>query len=736
MSLSVGFCGKMVMQRLLHFQAYSGKATGAMSIAEYPKPRRDETCVEELHGHKVVDPYRWMEDADAPETKAFVDAQNRLTMPYIQSCPHREKLRDTLKTMMDFPKIGCPFKRGDRYFYFYNSGLQNQSVLHVQDSLDAEPRVFVDPNLFSEDGTVALTNSAFSEDGATFAYGLSTSGSDWNKIHFRCVETGKDYPEVLEKVKFSSIAWTHDNKGIFYGRFNQEGTTDGSETTSNLNQKLYYHRLGTDQSEDVLCVQFTDHPKWRIGAEVSDCGRYLILLLSEGCKDNMVYYVDLQGLPEDGPRGLLSPVCIVDKFEADYEYVTNTGPVVVFRTNKSAPNYHLVTFDLEDPAAGWSVLLPEHSQDVLDWAACVNTDRLVVCYMHDVKNILQLHSLSSGEKLSTFPLQVGTVVGYSGKKKDTAIFYKFTSFLSPGIIYRCELNRPTIKPEVFKEISVAGFNPSEFECYQVFYSSKDGTKIPMFIMHKKGLVKDGTAPCLLYAYGGFNISITPTFSVSKLVFVQHLNGVFALPNIRGGGEYGERWHNAGRLFNKQNCFDDFACAAEYLVRERYTSSHLVSCEGGSNGGLLVGAVVNQRPELFGAAIAHVGVMDMLRFHKFTIGYAWVTDFGNPDEKEHFENIIKYSPLHNIRKPTGDAKQYPATLLLTADHDDRVVPLHSLKYIAELQHTLGGAPGQTNPLLIRVDTKAGHGAGKPTAKQIDECSDIYCFIIQALGLQVQ
>ncbi|KAG9493309.1 hypothetical protein GDO78_001290 [Eleutherodactylus coqui] len=667
----------------------------------YPAVTRDGSAVDDYHGVTVADPYRWLEDPDSEQTKAFVEAQNKLTMPFLEQCPVRQLFKERMTELYDYPKYSCHFKKGKRYFYFYNSGLQNQRVMYVQDSLDAEPRVFLDPNKLSEDGTVALRGYAFTEDGEYFAYGLSNSGSDWVTIKFMKVSNQEELTDVLERVKFSCMSWTHDGVGMFYNSYpKQEGKSDGTETSTNLHQKLFYHVLGTDQSKDILCAEFLDEPKWMGGAEVSDDGQYVLLSIREGCDPvNRLWYCDLHKQP-NGITGILPWVKLIDNFDAEYEYITNEGTVFTFKTNCNAPNYKLINIDFSDPQeSNRRELVLQHEKDVLEWASCVHSKFLVLCYLHDVKNVLQLHDLASGSRLKTFPLDVGSVVGYSGQKKDSEIFYQFTSFLSPGIIYHYDLTKDTEEPRVFQEVTVKGLNPADYQTVQEFYTSKDGTQIPMFIVHKKGITLDGSHPAFLYGYGGFNISITPT----------------------------------GILGKKQNCFDDFQCAAEYLVKKGYSSSEKITINGGSNGGLLVAACANQRPELFGCAIAQVGVMDMLKFHKFTIGHAWTTDYGCSDNKEHFEWLYKYSPLHNIKVPEGDGKQYPAMLLLTADHDDRVVPLHSLKFIATLQYIVGQSTKQTNPLLIHVDTKAGHGAGKPTAKVIEEVSDMFAFQAQCLNL---
>nr|XP_014345063.1 PREDICTED: prolyl endopeptidase [Latimeria chalumnae] len=671
----------------------------------YPETYRDESVVDDYHGHKILDPYSWLEDPDSEQTKVFVEAQNKITEPFLEKCLVRGLFKERMTELYDYPKYSCPFKRGNRYFYFYNTGLQNQSVMYVQDSLEVESRVFLDPNKFSEDGTVALRGYAFTEDGEYFAYGLSSSGSDWVTIKFLKVDGPTELPDTLERVKFSCMAWTHDGKGLFYNCYpKQEGKSDGTETSTNLNQKLYYHVLGTKQSQDILCAEFPDHPKWMGGVELSDDGQYVVLSIRKGCDPvNRLWYCDLQQLP-DGITGLLPWVKLIDNFDAEYEYITNEGTVFTFKTNLNSPRYHLVNIDFSEPdPSKWKVLIPEHEKSVLGG---------------DEREV------GSSEPKPDFLKEKRVIVAISCPSK--------TLFL--GIIYHCDLTKEALEPRVFREVTVKGFDPSDYQTIQVFYRSRDDTEIPMFIVHKKGIKLDGSHPAFLYGYGGFSISITPCYSVSRLIFMRHLGGVLAVSNIRGGGEYGETWHKGGMLANKQNCFNDFQCAAEYLIKERYTSPQKLTINGGSNGGLLIAACVNQRPDLFGCAIAQVGVLDMLKFHKFTIGHAWTTDFGCSEKKEEFEWLIKYSPLHNIKVPECDEVQYPAILLLTADHDDRVVPLHSLKFIATLQHVLGHCPKQINPLLIHVDTKAGHGAGKPTAKVIEEVSDMYAFIAQCLKLE--
>uniref|UniRef100_A0A8C8DCW1 Prolyl endopeptidase n=1 Tax=Oncorhynchus tshawytscha TaxID=74940 RepID=A0A8C8DCW1_ONCTS len=640
---------------------------------KYPAARRDESSVDYYHGVKICDLYAWLED---PLTCLCVCVcmfvlprhlwRNRI------SCPCHS-----------WSSYSCPYKRGNRYFYFHNQGLQNQDALCVQDSLDGPATIFFDPNTLSVDGTVALKMGRLSEECEYFAYGLSSSGSDWVTVHFLKADDLMTLPDVLDRVKFSCLAWTHDARGVFYNCYpRQDGKADGTETTSNLNQKLYYHVIGTNQSEDILVAEFPDHPKWHSGVTVSDDGRYAVLNITEGY--------------------LLPWVKLVHNFEAQYSYITNEGSVFTFRTNLDAPRYCLINIDLETPnKEHWRTYLPQHDKDVLGSVARVNQLHLLVNYVHDVKYILQLYELSTGGLVRDLPLDVGTVVSLSCKKKHSDFFYKFTSFTTPGVIYHCDLSQASPEPTVFRQVE--------------FYPSKDGTKIPMFLVHARGLKKDGSHPVFLYAYGGFEHSIQPYYNVPYLLFVRHLGGIL----------YGQTWHKGGTLGNKQNCFDDFRCAAEYLIQENYTIASCIAINSASNGGLLVAGVRT--------CVAKVGVMDMLKFHKFNIGHAWTTDYGCADHPEQFKWFIKYSPLHNLPPPPHIGTAYPAMLLLTGDHDDRVVPLHTLKYCATLQHGVGHSPGQAQPLMVRVDTRSGYGAGKPTTKAILEDTHIFSFITQTLGL---
>ncbi|XP_032583478.1 prolyl endopeptidase isoform X1 [Drosophila sechellia] len=700
----------------------------------YPEARRDGRFEEMIHGYKIKDVYRWLEDPDSVDTQQFVNAQNIISQSFLERSAERENINSKLTKLWNFPKYGCPMRHGNYYYFFKNTGLQNQSVLMQQKSLESPESIFLDTNSMSSDGTTAISHIKFSEDGAFMAYGLSESGSDWNKIRIRNTKEGIDLPEILEKVKFSNVSWTKDSKGFFYGRYtDQDGIIDGSETKLAENQKLYYHLLGESPHQDTLIAEFPEHPSWRFKTDISDCGKYLILSISHTIRDNMLYYAELGSKEKNAFQLELKP--IVDKFEADFDYITNEGSNLYFHTNKDAPNYRVIVIDVNNPAEGnWTTPIPEHKKDVLEWAKCVDGNKLVVCYNCDVKHILQARDLNTGKLIRQLGLDIGSINGISGKKNNSEIFYGFSSFLSPGIIFYYDFAKPSEKPTVLREISLnlEGFRRDNYSVKQVFYKSTDDTDIPMFIVQRKRDIKE-PRPCLLYGYGGFNYSLMPSFGILSLMFMDTFDGVLAFPNLRGGGEYGMEWHNMGRMLSKQNVFNDFQAAAEFLTKNNYTTKDRLAIQGASNGGLLVGACINQRPDLFGAAVAQVGVMDMLRFHKFTIGHAWCSDYGNPDERVHFANLIKFSPLHNVHIPLNPDQEYPSTLILTADHDDRVSPLHSYKFVAALQEAVRYSEYQLNPILLRVYTKAGHGAGKPTKMRISEATDIITFLKKTLNV---
>ncbi|KAF9160373.1 hypothetical protein BGX21_002872 [Mortierella sp. AD011] len=697
----------------------------------YPHVRRTDFTYEQ-HGVTVADPYRWLEDPHGEETEAFVEAQNKLSSEYMDKFEGKKKYNERLTELFNFERFSSPYKRGDYYYYSRNSGLQAQSVLYQQDTLESEPRVFLDPNTLEADGTAALSSNAFSKSGLLFGYAISKSGSDWNTIYVMD-NKGNKLDDVVEWAKFTNIDFTHDDKGFYYSSYEKPDVdTDkaGTETDVNINKRLFYHTIGTPQSEDTLVYLDTENPLHSPNAEISDDGKYILMTISRNCENaNMLYIGNLEETGSIVPRDY-QWIKLIDNFDASYSYLANDGTVFYFITNKDAPREKVVKYDLAKPEEGFTDVVPE-SEDVLSGAIVVDSDKLVLSYMRDVKSVLVIHDLKTGKLIHQIKTPVGTTADIRGRREDKEFFFFFVSFLTPGTIYRYnfEIEDEEKRLAVFREAEIKNFDNTKFETKQVFYESKDGTNIPMFITHKKGLVLDGNNPTYLYGYGGFNISLQPAYSPSFIVFIQHLGGVVAEANLRGGGEYGEEWHQAGTVHNKQNVFDDFQYAAKYLIKENYTKASRLAIHGGSNGGLLVAACVNQAPELFGAAIADVGVLDMLRFHKFTIGHAWQSDYGFPDDKtEDFNTLLKYSPLHNVHKD----KPYPAVALFTSDHDDRVVPLHSFKHIAELQHTAG--PATNNPLVIRVETKAGHGAGKPIAKRIAETTDKISFVAYAIGAE--
>ena len=685
---------------------------------QYPAARKSDV-VDDYHGTRVPDPYRWLEDPDSPESRAWIEAQNRLTAAYLADIPARATIRQRLTKLWNYPKYGAPFRKAGRYFFLKNDGLQNQSVLYKQASLEATPETLLDPNILSEDGTVALSTLAVADNGRLLAYGTAASGSDWEEFRVRDVVTARDLSDHLKWIKFSGASWTKDGAGFFYSRYPEP--TDKALTDVNRFQRLYYHRLGTDQAQDVLVYERPDQPDWGMNAEVTDDGRYAVLTVWLGTdRRNRVYYRDLKD-PRH-PRITGEVVRLLDDFDASYAFVGNDGPVFYFLTDLDAPRKRVIAIDTRHPERGrWREVIPQ-GQDVLEGVQIIH-DTFVANYMHDASSRLRLFALD-GRMLKDLELPtLGSIGSISGERKDDEMFYAFTSFLYPTTIFRYDFKSGATS--VFKAPTI-DFDPSRYETKQVFYTSKDGTRVPMFITYQKGLTLDGSNPTYLYGYGGFNISLTPSFSVAMVVWLE-LGGVYAVPNLRGGGEYGEEWHQGGMHEKKQNVFDDFIAAAEYLIAQGYTSPAKLAIAGGSNGGLLVGAAMTQRPELFGAALPAVGVMDMLRFHKFTIGWAWVTDYGSADSAAQFPYLYKYSPLHNIRAGT----RYPATLVTTADHDDRVVPGHSFKFTATLQAAQAGP----QPVLIEIETKAGHGAGKPTSKVIEEQADRIAFLVRNLGMTI-
>jgi prolyl oligopeptidase len=692
-------------------------ATVALSgPIDYPKADKGDV-IDDYFGTKVPDPYRWLEDPDSPATVAWVKAENLLTAAYMEKLPDRAGFREELTKLLNTPRFTVPTWQGHRYLYRKNEGLQNQGVIYTLQKLGDEPEVLLDPNQLASDGTVAVTSTAVSDDGRLLAYGVAASGSDWNDIRVRDIDGHKDLPDVIKWVKFSGPSWTKDNKGFFYARFPEPDQAVNQTFAKLAYQKLYYHRLGEAQDKDQKVYERLEDPDLAFDTDVSHEGRYLLMVVNKGTEQrDLVYFKDLGDPAAPKIDSPFQP--IVDKFEADFKVAGLIGNRLFLLTDLDAPRYKIVEVDLTNPSRDhWKEVVPQ-SKDLLEEAALVG-GKLVVKYLVDAKNQLLVFDLD-GKRESEITLPaLGTVDGLSGNPDRSELFYSFASFLYPTAIYRYDVN--TGQNVVFQKTNV-DFDPDRYETKQIFYPSKDGTKIPMFIVCKKGLELDGNNPVYLTAYGGFNISMTPLFSAGYATWIEK-GGVFALPNLRGGGEYGREWHEAGIKEHKQNVFDDFFGAAQALIDGKYTNAKKIAIAGGSNGGLLIGAAITQRPDLFGAAVAAVGVLDMLRFQKFTIGWAWQSDYGSSDTKEGFQYLIKYSPLQNIKAGTC----YPPTLVTTGDHDDRVFPSHSFKFAATLQ----AAQGCSNPTLIRIETKAGHGSGKPISKIIEEESDILAFMWSAV-----
>jgi prolyl oligopeptidase len=677
----------------------------------YP-PTAKAPVVEEYHGVKVADPYRPLEDLDSPETRAWITRQNQLTFAFLEKIPARKKLAARLGELWNYERFSAPFARGGNYFYFYNPGLAPQSLLYVTQDPRTPGRVLLDPNTLSADGTVALSSIAPSFDGRLLAYSTSEAGSDWQTWKVRRVDTGEDLPDLLRWTKFTGAAWLPDGSGFFYSRF--DAPEPGKEKLAvNLNQKLFFHRLGTPQEEDQLVYARPDQPQWTFSPEVTDDGRFLVITVHVGTdRRTRLYYKDLAA-----PGSAIVP--LLDAFDAAYDFVDNEGDTFYVLTDKDAPRRRLVAVHL-GKGGELATVIPEGE---LTLQAVSRVGKVFLArYLKDATTQVAAYTME-GKFLGPVALPgIGTAAGFVGSRHDRETFYTFTSFLTPGTVYRLDVD--SLQSEKLFAPKIPA-KTEEFTTEQVFVTSKDGTRVPMFLTYRKGLVKNGQNPTLLYGYGGFNIAVTPSYSPRTIAWLE-LGGVYAVANLRGGSEYGEAWHQAGMLERKQNVFDDFIACAEWLVAKRYTSPSKLAIHGASNGGLLVGAVMTQRPELFAAALPAVGVMDMLRFHKFTIGWAWVAEYGSADDPAMFPVLFRYSPLHNIR----DGVCYPATLVTTADHDDRVVPSHSFKFAARLQE----AQGCDKPVLIRIETRAGHGAGKPTGKQIEEAADMLAFLTWALSMQ--
>jgi len=676
---------------------------------QYPKTKKVDQ-IDNYFGTKVSDPYRWLENDTSAETAEWVKLQNKVTFGYLEQIPFREKIKQRLTKIWDYPKYGVPFKEGKYYFFYKNNGMQNQSVLYIQEGLAGDPKVFLDPNTFSKDGTIALGNLQASHDAKYMAYTTSIGGSDWNEIYVIEIASGKKLDDQLKWVKFSGISWEKD--GFYYSRYD-EPKKGGELSGKNEFHKVYYHKIGTTQNSDKLIYENPNYPLRNYSVTTSDDEKFMYLYETEGTSGNSLYVKELSK-----PN---SPFILIAKgFDDEYNAVDNEGNDILLMTNHNAPKNKLLVISTPySNTTKWKTIIPEKNE-VLKGIAIIG-GKIVAQYMKDASSRAYIYDIE-GKMLNEITLPgIGTIGGFSGKKSDNIAFYAYTSFTFPSTIFKYDVN--SNKSEVYKKPDI-DFKADEYETKQVFYPSKDDTQIPMFIVHKKGIKLNGTNPTMLYGYGGFNISLTPSFSLSRLVFLEN-GGVYAIANLRGGGEYGEDWHQAGTKMNKQNVFDDFIAAAEYLIKEKYTNSNKLAISGGSNGGLLVGACMTQRPELFKVAMPAVGVMDMLRFHKFTIGWAWTGDYGSSDDSILFNYIYKYSPLHNIREGVN----YPATLVTTADHDDRVVPAHSFKFISTLQEKYKG----DNPVLIRIETMAGHGAGKPTSKQIDEATDFWSFVLYNLDV---
>jgi prolyl oligopeptidase len=701
----------LVILALLVFLPACQQGGKSQAQLSYPVTKKVDQ-VDDYFGTKVPDPYRWLENENAQDVKDWILAENKLTFAYLEKIPYREKIRQRITEIYNYPKYSSPFRAGDNYFFYKNDGLQNQSVIYIQKGLEGKPEVFLDPNKVSPDGTVRIGLVDFSNDNRCVAIARSEAGSDWQQLRVMEVESKKELSDVIQWVKFSGAAW--QGKGFYYSGYSKP--EKGQELTAkNAYQKIYYHKLGDPQEKDKLIYEDKEHPLRYQGVGITEDEKYMFLTISEGTHGNELYYKNLS-------RKNMNFEPLIKGFEFDTSVIDNVGDKFLVFTNTDAPNYKVILMDPKKPAKeNWQTIIPE-KPEVLSGASTVG-GQLFCSYLKDANTRIYQYDLD-GKLVRDIALPaLGTAGGFYGKRPDKITFYSFTSFTYPPTIYKYDIDGG--KSEVFHKTEVK-FNPEDYEVKQVFYSSKDGTRVPMFIVHKKGLKLNGKNPAYLYGYGGFNISVLPSFSSTNIVLLE--NGVvYAMANLRGGGEYGEAWHRAGMLLNKQNVFDDFITAAEYLIREKYTSKNKLAIVGGSNGGLLVGACMTQRPDLFKVAFPAVGVMDMLRYHKFTVGWGWGVEYGSSDDEKNFKNLYSYSPLHNIKQGVS----YPATLVTSADHDDRVVPAHSFKFIATLQEMQAGK----NPVLIRIETRSGHGSSN-TTKMIDELTDRFSFFFYNTGVKVK
>ena len=701
----------MKLKCLLSFSIFFFFMT-QLSIAQikYPDTKKVSQS-DDYFGTKVADPYRWLEDDNSAETKAWVTEENKVTAGYLATIPFRDKVRKRLEEMWNYPKYSSPFKKGEYYYFYKNDGLQNQSVLYRQKGLSGPPEVFIDPNTMSKDGTAVPGTPVFTKDAKYCAYMLAQSGSDWEEAYIMDVKTKKILADKIQWIKFSGLSWKGD-EGFYYSRYPQP---DEKSKLSKQNEyhKVYYHVMGTPQSADVLIYEDKEHPLRTIGGGLTEDERFLILSKSEGTSGDEIWVKDLKGKNDF--------IQLIKGFDTEANVIDNDGDRILVRTNADAPNYKVVSIDPKNPAKeNWQTIIPTRSKLLQGVGTAGN--KLFLTYLEDATSkVYQCNYKGNLDREIKLP-GIGTAGGFGGDKEDTELFYTYTSFNTPNTIYHYNISNGESK--LFRKTEVK-INADDYITVQSFFTSKDSAKVPMFITYKKGIKLDGNNPTLIYGYGGFNIPLTPAFSISNAFFLEQ-GGVYVVVNLRGGNEYGEKWHKAGMLQNKQNVFNDIFGAVNFLIEKKYTNTSKIALRGGSNGGLLVGACITQHPEMFKVAIPQVGVMDMLRYHLFTIGWAWAVEYGRSDKKMDFENLYKYSPLHNLKKGT----QYPATLITTADHDDRVVPAHSFKFAATLQDANAGA----NPVLIRIDSKAGHGAGKPTTKQIDEASDIWSFVMYNLGME--